>query len=83
VRAPAIQIIELVDGFGKERVRVAIAAVGDDWVVDIRAATLLTKTSGHWYPTAKGVRIGVRAVPALIKALKRAEAEAKAGDFPE
>jgi len=83
MRAPAIQIIELVDGVGKERVRVAIEAVGDDGAVDIRVVTLLTRSSGHWFPTAKGVRIGVRTVPALIKALKRAEAAAKAGDLLE
>jgi hypothetical protein len=78
---PALRIVETVDGIGHEHVRVAIEAVGGDSVVDIRAVTLLTKSSGIWFPTDKGVRIGIRSVPALIKALERAEAEADAHDF--
>jgi len=77
-RSRVLEVIELLDGIGPERVRVAVEEMAGTRVIDIRVVTLLSKSSGAWFPTSQGVRIAPRSVPALIEALERAQMAADA-----
>jgi hypothetical protein len=75
-RAPAPQLIAVMDGVGDERIRIAVDFVAGAHVIDIRVMTLLTKSSGVWCPTNKGCRIEPGSIRALISALEEVEAKA-------
>lgn len=74
--APAQEVACLTKN-SREDVRIALTEFQGLKLVDLRIYAFLSGENGTKYPTKKGLSLRVERLPALIKALRKAEAEAQ------